>query len=154
MNKRILIGGVSLVVLALGAVVVGGMGGHHESRVDWASRRGQEAYYAPDVLNQDLKDINVNLKGTEGQRYLSVGISVGYRVGPEVADPKAPFQKAESDLRDRLTMLLSNKGLADLEGLERKRVLKQEILDQVQQAVFPDKTGRIDEVYYRNFLIQ
>jgi flagellar basal body-associated protein FliL len=154
MKKTILIGVAALTVLGTAAVVVGGMGGHKETPVDWSTRRGQDSYYGTTTLNYDLKDINVNLKGTDGQRYFWIGISIAYRVGPEVKDPKEPFAKADSDLRDRLTMLLSNKGLTDLEGTENKKVLKQEILDQVQQAVFPEKTGRIEEIYYRNFLIQ
>jgi flagellar basal body-associated protein FliL len=154
MKKKILIVCAALAVLSTAAVVVGGLGGHHDAPIDWASRRGQDSYYAQEVLNYDLKDISVNIKGTDAQRYLSVGITVGYRVGPEVKEPKAAFVKAESDLRDRLTMLLSNKALADLDGLENKRVLKQELLDQVEHAVFPDKVGRAEEIYFRQFLIQ
>jgi flagellar basal body-associated protein FliL len=155
MNKKvIIIIGAALLILSTAAVVVGGAGGAHPAPIDWASRRGQDSYYAPEPVNYDLKDISVNIKGTEAQRYVSVGITVAYRIGPEIADAKAAFTKAESDLRDRLTLLLSNKSLADLEGLENKRVLKQEILDQVEHAVFPDKTGRVEEIYFRQFLIQ
>jgi flagellar basal body-associated protein FliL len=154
MKKKILIVGVTLALLSTAAVVVGGMGGGHEAPIDWSTRRGQESYYAPEVFNYDLKDINVNLKGTDAQRYLFIGITVAYRVGPETKDPKAPFLKGDSDLRDRLTLLLSNKGIADLEGLEKKRVLKQEIQDQVEQAVFPDKTGKVDAIQFRTILIQ
>ena len=154
MKKHILITGAALAVLAMAAVVVGGMGGSHEPKVDWASKRGQDSYYDEEIRTHDLKDISVNLKGTEAQRYLFVGISIAYRIGPEVKDAAARFAKAEPDLRDRLTLLLSNKGLSDLEGLENKKTLKQEILDQVQHSVFPDRTGRIQDVYYRQFLIQ
>lgn len=154
MKKKILIMGVALTILATAAVVVGGIGGHHDAPVDWASRRGQDSYYAADVQNYDLKDISVNIKGTDAQRYLSVGVTVAYRIGPEISDAKAAFTKGESDLRDRLTLLLSNKGLSELDGLENKRILKQEILDQVERAIFPEKTGRIEEVYFRQFLIQ
>jgi flagellar basal body-associated protein FliL len=140
-------------VLMTAAVVVGGAG-THEAPVDWATRRGQDSYYQQEVLEIDLKDINVNLKGTDGQRYLWVGISVAYKVGQDVKDAKAPFTKGESDLRDRLTLLLSNKGIADLDSTEKKKLLKHEILEQVQHAIFPDKTGRIEDVHYRNFLIQ
>jgi flagellar basal body-associated protein FliL len=154
MKKKILIVVPAVLILALSAVVVGARGGGSTAPVDWSSKRGQDSYYAEEVLNYDLKDISVNVKGTDAQRYLLVGIGVAYRVGPEVKDPKAPFAKAESDLRDRLTMLLSNKKLAELEGLEMKNLLKQEILDQVGHAVFPDKTGRIEQVFFRQFLIQ
>lgn len=154
MNKKILISFAALTILMTAAVVVGGVGGHHEAPVDWPSRRGQESYYASEVLNFDLKDVSVNLKGTDGQRYLFVGMNVAYRIGPEVKDGPAAFAKGEADLRDRLTLLLSNKTIADVDSKEKKLLLQQEILDQVQQAVFPDKTGRVEKVYFKTFLFQ
>jgi flagellar basal body-associated protein FliL len=154
MKKKILIGVAVLLVLSTAAVVAGGVGARHEAPIDWSSKRGQESYYGAEVFSYDLKDVSVNIKGTDAQRYLFVKLTVGYRIGPEVKDPKAPFAKTESDLRDRLTLLLSNKTLADLEGLENKRVLKHEILDQVEHAVFPDKTGRVEEIWFNQFLIQ
>jgi flagellar basal body-associated protein FliL len=154
MKHKVLIVFAIVGVLGLAAVVVGGAGTTGEAPVDWVSKRGLESYYGEEVFNLDLKDISVNVKGTDAQRFLFVGISVAYRVGPEVKDPKAPFARADADLRDRLTLLLSNKGLADLDGLENKKTLKQEILDQVQLAVFPDKTGRVEKINIRQFLIQ
>jgi flagellar basal body-associated protein FliL len=154
MHKKILILAAGLVVLSTAAVVVGGAGGDHEAPVDWLSRRGQESYYAPEVLTFDLRDISVNLKGTDGQRYLFIGFNVAYRIGPEVKNGPAAFARGEADLRDRLTLLLSNKTIADVDSKEKKLLLQQEILDQVQQAVFPDKTGRVEKVYFKNFLIQ
>jgi flagellar basal body-associated protein FliL len=154
MKKKIIIVGAVVAILATAAVVVGGMGGGHEPPVDWESKRGQDSYYRDDVLGYDMKDVSVNLKGTDGQRYLFVELSVAYRLGPELKDGASRFAKAEADLRDRLTLLLSNKGLSDLEGLENKKTIKQEILDQVQAAVFPDKTGRVQDIYFRKFLIQ
>ena len=43
---------------------------------------------------------------------------------------------------------------ADIEGVEKKKVLKQEILEQLQEAVFPEKLGRVENVYFRNILVQ
>jgi flagellar basal body-associated protein FliL len=153
MKKKIIIIGATLVMLVMAAVVVAGRG-PHEAPIDWSARRGLDSYYSPDVLEYDLKDINVNLKGTDGQRYLWVGITVAYRVGQDVKEPKGVFAKGESDLRDRLTLLLSNKGISDLDSLEKKKVLKHEILEQVGAAIFPDKTGRVEDIRYRQFLFQ
>jgi flagellar basal body-associated protein FliL len=154
MKKKILIGFAALAILMSAAIVVGGVGGKHEAPVDWTSRRGQESYYGLDVLTFALKDVSVNLKGTDGQRYLFIGMSVAYRIGPEIKDGAAAFAKGEADLRDRLTLLLSNKTIADVDSKEKKLILQQEILDQVQQAIFADKTGRVEKVYFERFLLQ
>ncbi len=154
MKKMIIIGGAAVVVLGLAAVVVAGKAGHHEEHVDWKSKRGTDAYYTSGIQQYELKDLTVNLKGTEGQRYLVIGIGIGYQVGAEEPDPKAPFTKAEMALKDELTMLLSNKTQREIEGKENLLLLKHEILDHVQSTVFPEKTGRVEQIFIRQMLVQ
>ncbi len=153
-KSLIIVCGATLVILAGAAFVVGGMAGGKPPEVDWKSRRGTDAYYTSELVHFELKDIHVNLKGTDAQRYLAVGVGISYKVGPEIHDAKAPFATAEPELKDRLIMLLSNKTLADIEGLENKKLIKHEILEQVQLTVFPQKLGRVEEVNFNKFLIQ
>ena len=176
MKKPAIFAGIGVLVCAAAAFGVAGIVKPIEQPSEWKSKRGTDAYYIGEEEVYELADINVNLKGADGQKYLSVGIGVSYKLGAELveehkaaakeggggghggdkkgAGPPGPFDKAKLELKDRLTMLLSNKTQADIEGKEKKQILKQEILEEVQAAVFPDKKGRIENVYIKNLLIQ
>ncbi|HYC76029.1 MAG TPA: flagellar basal body-associated FliL family protein [Planctomycetota bacterium] len=164
MNKKLLLVGVGVVLASGAAFMAAGAAKPAAAEVDWRSRRGKDEYYLPEEHEFDLPDINVNLKGTGGQRYLAAGLGVRFRIGQELAltpnkdgtphDPKSSFEKAKLEIKDRLTILLSNKSVNDLEGSEKKKALKQEILEELSVAVFPDQLGRIEQVYIKQLLVQ
>jgi flagellar basal body-associated protein FliL len=163
MKKSIVFVGVGVVLAAGGAFFAAGVVQPKKETIDWRSLRGKDEYFAKsEEYLYDVPDLNVNLKGSGGQRYLTVGVGVKYRLGGELLHPaneapvdsKAPFEKAKLDVRDRLTILLSNKTLEDLEGREKHNALKQEMLEEIAAAVFPDQTGRIEAVFLRQLLVQ
>lgn len=162
MKKPVLFAGIGLVVAAGGAFFAAGVVKPQEPATDWRSKRGTDEYYVSEEMQYEVPDLNVNVKGSNGERYLSVGVGVKYKLGAELMNPpdkappdvKAPFEKAKLEIRDRLTLLLSNKTLADLEGREKQNALKQEMLEEIEAAVFPDQTGRVIRVYLRQLLVQ
>jgi flagellar basal body-associated protein FliL len=163
MKKSVIFGGIGVLVAASGAFLAAGITTPQAPETDWRSKRGTDEYYADsEELQYEIPDLNVNVKGSNGERYLSVGVGVKYRLGAELMHPadkvppdvKAPFESAKLEMRDRLTLLLSNKTLSDLEGREKQNALKQEMLEEIEAAVFPDQTGRIVRVYLRQLLVQ
>ncbi len=97
----------------------------------------------------------VNLAGTQGKRYLKVGVTFRF-LSPSPSKDLARFAEEDTLVKDHLLMLLSGKTLEDIDGAETKRLLKQEILETLNTALFsePDNPGRIEQVYYYEFLVQ
>jgi flagellar basal body-associated protein FliL len=163
MKKPVLFAGIGLVLAAGGAFMAAAVTKPPEPKIDWRSKRGTDEYYKEcEPQNYELKDLNVNIKGSNGERYLTVGLAVQYRLGAELMNPpdkapvdyKAPFETAKLEISDRLTLLLSNKTLPELEGREKQNVLKQEIMEEVSAAVFPDQMGRVDKIFINKLLVQ
>lgn len=163
MNKKVVFIGLGVVLAGGGAFMAAGVTKPPEVKTDWSGKRGTDAYYAEcEEQTYELPDLNVNLKGTNGERYLTVGLAVKYRLGAELMNPpdkapvdlKAPLEKSKLEVRDRLIGVLSNKTIADLEGVEKRKALKQELLEEIGSAVFPDQMGRIESVLIKSILIQ
>jgi len=97
----------------------------------------------------------VNLAGTQGKRYLKVGITFRF-LSPAPSKDLTRFTNEDTLIKDRLITLLSGKTLEDIDGAETKRLLKQEISETLDAALFsePGHPGRIEQVYYYEFLVQ
>jgi flagellar basal body-associated protein FliL len=57
-------------------------------------------------------------------------------------------------VRDRIILLLNAKSIDDLEGREKKELLKREIKEELDMVLFPDKDGEIEAVLFKELLIQ
>lgn len=98
-------------------------------------------------LTKTLPDFLVNLSDPLGRRYIKLTIDVEMSssgVGAEV-DAQSPR------IRDALIMLLSSKTYNDLATNEGKILLKNEILDRINQIM---GQGKITGVYFTNLVIQ
>lgn len=102
-----------------------------------------------------LEVLFVNLAETNGKRFLKVGIMLQFSAA-RPAEELARFMKDDTLIKDRLITLLSGKTLDDIDGAETKRLLKYEILDSLNDLLYADSEheGRIDQVYYHEFLVQ
>lgn len=102
-----------------------------------------------------LETLFVNLAGTNGKRYLKVGLSFSY-LAENASAQTARFAELDTRIRDRLTILLSGKSIDDIDGGEKKKLLKKELEDVLQEVLFEetDEHGRIEAVFYNEFLIQ
>ena len=57
-------------------------------------------------------------------------------------------------VRDRIILLLNAKSIDDLEGRDKKELLKKEIREELEPLIFPDKDGEIETVLFKDLLIQ
>ncbi len=89
----------------------------------------------------------VNLADPLGRRYLKLTVDV------EMADQKAAeeLRGAEPKVRDAVILLLSSKTFADLSSVESKIMLKNEIVERLNQVVPGNKVLR---VYFTEMVIQ
>ncbi len=170
MKQFIAIGAVVALLLGGAAVVVAGKAPAPVADVDWKSRRGTDGYYTGKESHVDLPTITVNLKG-EG-RFLKIALAASYRLGAELTNekkpadaaggghgggkgaPPTPFDPVMPEVKDRLNLLLSNKTAADIEGLENKKRLKEEIRHELEEAVFPERLGRVEKVFIKEIVVQ
>lgn len=168
MKQFIAIGAVVALLLGGAAVVVAGKAPAPVADVDWKSRRGTDGYYTGKESHVDLPTITVNLKG-EG-RFLKIALAASYRLGAELSNekptdaasgghggkgaPPTPFDPVMPEVKDRLNLLLSNKTAAEIEGLENKKRLKEEIRHELEEAVFPERLGRVEKVFIKEIVVQ
>ena len=66
----------------------------------------------------------------------------------------ALFAENLPKIKDALTTLLTEKTLEDVEGKDSLDALKIEIMDEINRAVFEMEKGRVEEIYYEEFLVQ
>lgn len=153
MNKK------SLIAVVGGLVALGGaaffvVGSAAVPGSDQGPKPGSDAYYTSEVMEHPVEGLLVNLAGARSQTYLELSILVRYRTGPGVKSPEGVFAAQDAKVRDRLNILLSNKTVADLEGSEKKQALKHEIRRALDEAIFPDQAGRVEEIFYSKFSVQ
>lgn len=94
-----------------------------------------------------LKPFVVNLKGARSRRYLRVSMEM------EIAGEtwKAEFDKRLSQVRNRLIFLLSNKTFDDINSVEGKYALQDDITQQVNETL---GRGLVRKTYFTDFIMQ
>jgi len=112
-----------------------------------ASSSQQDPFEARPCLFE-LGDIIVNLSGTEGRRYLKLQLML------ELKDKKfvRALEERQAYMRDRLIMVLADKTLADVDGSQAKKAIRQEIRDEMNLTL--KTTDVIQNVYFTDFLVQ
>ncbi len=154
MKKKLFVG-VGLVVLLGGSAFVVVATAGTPVPIDYGIP-GTDAYYTSDEIQQTLPDIMANLALPQRSSYADIKATVVYRVGgplsPEVAAGR--FPEGEARLRDAFIMLISSKTPADVQSAEQKELLKTEMKKKIQQIVFPEKHGRVEEILFREFAVQ
>lgn len=155
MNKKlILIGGGGLVVVVGAAFFIVGSAGVPKAEPNYDAIRGTEAYYSGAEEFVDLAEFMGNLKGSQTQRFVKLALTVVFRTSPESADAASVFVSQKAAIMDRLHLIFNGKSLEDIDGAERKELIKEEIKGHLQLLLFPDKKARIERVLYREFFVQ
>lgn len=95
----------------------------------------------------DLETFVVNLNDPGGKRYLKTKIDLEY-TAPLLAEE---LKQRLPQLRDVILLLLSNKSLNDIQGVEGKIALRSELILRINQVL---KTGKIRNLYFTQFVIQ
>lgn len=100
---------------------------------------------APEIVT--LSPFIVNLADPLGRRFLRMTMDV------EVINREAvnDLDKLGSRVRDAIILLLSSKAFTDLASMESKIILKNEIVERLNQIV---GAGRVTNVYFTEFVIQ
>ncbi|MCD6335846.1 MAG: flagellar basal body-associated FliL family protein [Candidatus Latescibacteria bacterium] len=98
----------------------------------------------------EIKDIIVNPAGTDGTRYLNT------TVGLEVENDQliAELESRMPQIRDSLIDILVGKTIEELDGVEDKRLLREEILTRINDILPETKNGKVAHVYLIDFVIQ
>ena len=96
-----------------------------------------------------MKSFVVNLldKRGVGRRYLKVTIEV--EVGKET--DKQLIESNDPQLRDTILLLLSNQTLSEINTMEGKLALKQELLSRMVQIL---GEGVVRRIYFTEFVVQ
>lgn len=165
-NKKlfIIIGAAVAVAVILGAVVfmLGGKGdkkekGKEEAKVEGkAETKGESGGHGGEAAGKEgaatsniypLEPFIVNIYDGQELRYLKVKVElemVGAGVKPELDARLAA-------IRDSILVLLSTKTLQDIQDVQGKNQLKEEILGAINRNIPP---GKIAKVYFTDFVVQ
>ena len=94
-----------------------------------------------------LGKFTVNLKGTGGGRILRMEVQV------ETTEAGLPtIEEQTALLRDSVITLVSDYSYADVEGLDGKTRLRDELLGRVN-TLLPEE-GRVERIYFTEFVVQ
>lgn len=111
------------------------------------SKPGQTQGQVSSSPRVTLPTFLVNLYDPLGRRYVKLDIELEL-ISPEVA---SEIEAQNARIRDAMIMLLSSKTYQELSTQEGKHILRNEILDRVNQILTGPKVVR---VYYVNLVIQ
>ena len=95
----------------------------------------------------ELDTFLVNLSDPGGRRYLKVNVKLELSNQQVIKE----FNARKYELRDKILMLLSSKRFDDIATLAGKIALKQEIVSRLNAGL---KDGRVQQVYFTEFLVQ
>ena len=116
-------------------------GGHGGAPADGAAAGGPAANIFP------LEPFIVNIYDGQELRYLKVKVELEM-VGPAV---KGELEARLAPIRDAILVLLSAKTLQDVQDIQGKNGLKDEILGAINKHIPP---GKIAKVYFTDFVVQ
>ncbi|MFZ5632061.1 MAG: flagellar basal body-associated FliL family protein [Bacillota bacterium] len=103
---------------------------------------------APAYETVEMGERVVNLADAGGVRYLRVRIVLEHKKNEKLA---AEIKEKEAALMDSILHTLRSKAVEDIRPLEKEEKVKGEILNAVNSKL---KTGRIERIYFTDFLIQ
>lgn len=118
-----------------------------EAEEESTDEDGEEGSPEDSRAVHDLGLFTVNLRGSGGGRILRMEVSV-----ETTKAGLPPVQEREAQLRDTIITLVSDYDYADLEGLDGKTRLRDELLGRVNTLMPAD--SRVERIYFTQFLVQ
>jgi flagellar FliL protein len=134
------------------AFLMGGTGDAAGEGLIGAAGAAEEGAPGPGALGGNerivfsLETFNVNLRGAGGGRVLRMEVQIEIRQKDE-----QHIQRAVPRLRDGVLTLASDYTFADLEGLDGKTRLRDELHGRLNKLL---DYGRIERVYFTEFVVQ
>jgi len=101
-----------------------------------------------------LQTFVVNLKDEGGKRYLKTRIELEYGKSEDVEGSEAATNEIKArlpQLRDVILLLLSNKAMEEIQGIDGKIALRNELIMRINQIL---KTAKIRNLFFTEFVIQ
>jgi flagellar FliL protein len=150
-SKLPMILGVLATFIVGGAVGFGGssfMGGGDESAdsSDEGGEKGKDGDAAPTTCLFNLGLFTVNLRGTGGGRVVRMEIQVVTQAG--LCDG---LEERKPEFRHAIITMVSDYSYNDLEGLDGKTRLADELLTRLNRLM---DSGRINRLYFVQFVVQ
>ncbi|MBF0414349.1 MAG: flagellar basal body-associated FliL family protein [Magnetococcales bacterium] len=152
-------GGLIKIILLVVGLLVGGGGGFFFGK-GMGEKKAQEAHKLEPVAETVTKDPNsmvgemfklepfvVNLSEPRGNRYLKSTIEL--EMDGEAL--KAELERRKAQLRDTILQLLTSKSSQELQALEGKFRLRDELLSRINAMLV---NGTVTRVYFTEFVIQ
>ncbi len=163
-NKKmlfIIIGAAAVVVIALAVVFMGGgkkekKEGGAEAKVEQkaeggghggAAAGGKEGAGGAAANIFAMEPFIVNIYDGQELRYLRVKVEFE----TATADAKKEIEMRQAPLRDAILVLLTTKTLQDVQDLQGKNTLRDEIMVAVNKILPP---GKVSKVYFTDFVVQ
>ncbi|CAG0993603.1 flagellar basal body-associated protein FliL [Geobacter sp.] len=158
-NKKmlfIIIGAVAVVVIALAVVFMGGgkkekKEGEAEAKVEQkaegAPSGGKEGAAGGAANIFPMEPFIVNIYDGQELRYLRVKVEFE----TATADAKNEIEMRQASLRDSILVLLTTKTLQDVQDLQGKNQLRDEIMVAVNKILPP---GKVSKIYFTDFVVQ
>ena len=163
-NKKmlfIIIGAAAVVVIALAVVFMGGgkkekKEGEAEAKVEQkaeggghgAPAGGKEGAAGGAAVNVfPMEPFIVNIYDGQELRYLRVKVEFE----TATADAKNEIELRQAPLRDAILVLLTTKTLQDVQDLQGKNQLRDEIMVAVNKILPP---GKVSKIYFTDFVVQ
>ncbi len=131
----------------------GGKEEHHEPEAPTAAEQKVDPTKVKDVATLigpqlAMEPFVVNLmEDGRGPRYLKIEVKFEL----ESDEVKPEIEGRSSQVRNELVMLLSSKRMSDVESVDGKRILQDEIFTRVNKVLV---TGRVKRVFFTDFVIQ
>lgn len=149
----IIIGAAAVVIIALAVVFLGGgkkekgKEGEAEAKVEQKAEGGKEGAAGAVTTAFALEPFIVNIYDGQELRYLRVKVEF------ETATPdaKTEIESRQPPLRDAILVLLTTKTLQDIQDLQGKNQLRDEILVAANKILPP---GKVTKVYFTDFVVQ
>jgi len=121
--------------------------------------RGRTSYYEDeDTFAEPVEKVHMRISSAEpGEAvFLMLDFEFSFRVGKEIDgdDARELIEKRLSRMRDALLVPISERSASELMTLSGKYRLKRLVRDQIQEAVFPRGLARVDNVLFRELLLQ
>jgi len=144
----IILGALTVFVLGGGAGFAGASFGGGGERADVPEDAEAEAEdeVAEDRIVHSLGLFTVNLRGTGGGRVLRMEVQV-----ETAAANVAAVETQHAQLRDAVITLVSDYAYADVEGLDGKTRLRDELLSRMNAML---GKSRLERVYFTEFVVQ
>lgn len=158
-TKKIIIIAAAAVVIVVIALVVfmksGKSGGDEKKEETHAEKKAEGGHGAKEggkegggaSAGYQLEPFIVNIYDGQELRYLRVKVEFE----TTKADAKAELDVRQAQLRDAILILLTTKTLQDIQDLQGKNQLRDEILTSVNKIVPP---GTVNRVYFTDFVVQ